>query len=532
MPTGTLTEPLDVGGSTARVIEGTSESLPYTMKFIDPDGTILPGWWDGNGVLQILGRVVEVVLSEDGVPHTADVRRVGSVRAAEPPVLEVHLIDESAFDRAMLFEFHSTIQVALRGPDSSVANWAGANYEGGGGSGTFSGNITGTSGNFRRLGVTATTGLPQFNAIVKDVIDAPAGNNVNGNFKNLIIAVDGTDRPITSFSSVGASSATTVVDADSWDTGTNGDKAIPDPWVYWPGGPSSGTFTLRMHFGNGPGVPTTPEMPYLISVNGIRTLLTRAMDGTYGGGPMRFNLPSTAELPNELLAPILLAIPGPMLRREFLQQIAKLAGLVLWLDSLGRVSPRPWAVPPIADFTQVQLDAMYRFDGTTAITPPTYEVNHSQAFNVWRAEVMDVVHVGGTTAIAAESPFAQDMIVQAISELDESASSPITPNRIVHQAGMESMRINEGVFGFGPRAQAFLDATIGGLAEGRITGHATTDAPDPGDLVIFDHDELKGVNPATGARSGEQLARIVDKRRVYSGDTVSFEYRVVFGGKA
>lgn len=538
--TGILTEPLEVGGSTARVIEGTSESLPYTMKFIDPDDTILPGWFDANGVLQVLGRVVEVVLTEDGTPHTADVRRVGSVKALEPPVLELHLIDESAFDRTTLFEFNPTIQVAPVGPDfDNAEGWAGVARPGAN-SPTFSGNIAATSGDFRQAGVTASTRKPQFDAIVGDVIASPVANNTLGNFKNLILEVDGVDRPITSFGSVAASTPTTIVDPDAWDTGTPGDKDVPNPWFYWPGGPTSGTFAYRLHFGGGPGVPTTPEMPYLIDEAEVRGLLTAVMDGSFGGTPMRFQLPSTADLPVDLLGGVSLrlAVPGPTLRRDFLVQVAKLAGLVLWFDGLGRLSPRPWPVPPIADFTQVQLDAMYRFDGTTAITAPTYEVTHSQSFNVWQAEGLAVYDVGGTAAVEAGSPFFQDAILPALAEQDETASSPITSNRIVHNATLPSLvmqmtgRTGPTLTGPGSVAEAFIDATLGGLAEGRIRGHATTDAPVPGDLVLIDHDDLRGVNPATGARSGLQLARVVDKRRVYSDDEVSFEYRVIYGGRA
>lgn len=531
-----LASPLEIGGSTARLADGTSESMPYAVRFRDPLGTITPQLWDGNGVLHVIGRVVEVVLTENGSPGTVDVRRIGTVRSASPTIIELHLIDEAAFDRTTLFARNPTIQVALMGPDPSVNNWAGVAYIGGGVTGTTTATIVGSSGDFRQVGIgtgSEATGRGQFEAILQDVVDSPSGSNTTGNFKSLIFQIDGVDRPITSFGALSASNPNTIVDPDAWDTGSPGRKVIPDAWVYWPGGPGSGTvLNSRIHFGNGEGPPTAPAFPYLIEEPGIRDLFTAVMDGTYGGSAMRFNLPSTSDLPNNLIGAISLAIPGPIERRILLAAIAKFAGVVLWLDEMGRISPRPWPVPPIGDLSGAELAALYRFDGATALGAPTYDVKHSSAANVWRAEGISVVAVGGTSAIDAESPFAQDVIFPATLEEDETGSSPITSDPLVFAAGMEGLVLSAGLVGSGSVAEAYLAATLGGLAEGRIRGHATSDAPLPGELVIFDHDDLKGLNPATGARSGEQLARVVDRRRVYQGAEVYYDYRVIFGGVA
>lgn len=525
-----LVTPLEVGGQVARVLDGYAESLPYVVSFHDPDEDVAPLLFDANGRPAVLGRVVEVRLIEDGTEVTVDVRRLATVRMKDPPVVELELIDEAAFDRVLLFERNETIQVVGPGP---VSEWAGVTAAVG-----VDAEVVDSSGDFRQIdadsGIIIVRG-PQKTALEQDVIDSPSGSNTSGNFKALTARLGGVVCPITSFGALSADTAEDILDLDNW--GPAG-LSMPPFWVYWPGGPatSQNAGTLDMDFTGG-GVPTTADLPYLLEEDDIRDLLSNAMGGgsLYGVqgsvAPMRFLLPSTTELPvDRIPQPVSIAVPGPVSRIDFVRQVARLAGLVLWMDNQGRIVPRPWEVPPIADLSQGELDALFRFDASTATSVATYEVMLSRAFNVWRAQGIGLFP---RTVGVEDTPFIGLQLDAAEVEFDDAASSPIGPGRTVFDADFPGYLVGDGLVDSADSVgQLFVGQALGGQSEGRITGHAVSDAPMPGDLVLLDHDNLKGVNPATGTRAGLQLARVVDRRRSYTESEVFFEYRIIYGGEA
>ncbi len=525
------------GGQTVRIKDGRTESRPYWVDVLDVNNDLTEQFDDGDGRMAMLGRIAELQIGEDGgALATVDIRRISNIQDIGEGWYSIELSDERWIERrTKLFEKTTSIQFHPSGLASAWLRKKAA------GRGSYSVNpltpdyvvltVLPLDSRGGQLPIRVTTGM--VTALRGDIVEARDRSIITGSFTSLRFEDDtSTDRPILRIDTSLLLGTPSVADLEQQTTAPIGFLLTGEEpeWVtilvYWPshGIASSSTIRGRVHW-SGDGVATSKDTPYLLGGEfGIRapTLFEDIADGDHGGPAQLVDTAAIATLEADQFPTAWYSMDGPRPRAGWVEQhLCRPYAVVPFISAVdGSVAPRSLRTPQ-----DVDPDTLFVFDHTNVIDQVVWQHPGREAITqvTLAARALVPLEVLGTTWHLA-FPFTRQK------EHDTLALLGYREQSLDLEAIFRSVDVG-GIFEglYTDLFERFGDAP----QIGNFGAQIQSDSPVPGDLVVLDHDELQGPNPAVGARSGLRLVHIIERQRVYEdGGRVLYRYNYLDAGAA
>lgn len=377
-------------------LRGSAETRPWRFRVVD-DGTVVGNLGDATtGRPDLLGRLVEVQLQEDGGAWSrVAVGRLADLSEDSPQAVVIDVSDERWFERrARPVTVADTAQLW---PPGIRYPWRGfvvpatrASYE-----------LAASSGALRRLSLFSKWPVSyQVQAwLQNDLRDEriKARTDGQGNFQHLRVEIDGTDYPVVSLNR----------DLDEWDmvgdlTGLNaGSGARIDLWIYASVAPSStGTAalwapsappseTLPAHIGTDPQFlgGATHALGYSTGYASVWELVQTLYDEV----GVRYDAAAFAALPASPHMAFRITEPLRDLATWLDERVYGPLQVAPFIDTEGRISPRSIRLPDAGTFS---VSTAFEFNAGNLSEAPSWENAGTDVANIFEYEYDAITQVG------------------------------------------------------------------------------------------------------------------------------------------
>ncbi len=500
--------PNGIGSQQLQLLRGQLVSLPYSIQVADPNGEITAKLFSG-GRLRIIGRWAEVQTRVDGGSWArADLRRISRASSPDPVTWEFEFTADSSLLRDILCSTTTHVQLYPLGTTKAWHRQAAAGL-------ASSGTVLDVDGDFVQVKLESTLAVP------KDMVGV-----VRDNFDGLKMEVDGTDYDVISF---GSSSDPADLDEEIgfW---------VGDPphfpsgvWIEWPDHTFSADDDIgefRLYWPDG--VPTSPVTPYLIGPvidpitaevqgNGYRldALVEDVLGGTFGGRRMPYDADAVDDLGDLGDEGHWFAITAPVARGDFLREF-------VWRPYL--IAPQTKAdgtLNPVAVWAgdSVPTTGLYVFDADNVAGAVGFEAGGSEIANVWRLKAQH-----GDPRLTTVAEVLPDLDLSDVVRVETLDPAPTVEEPYELAMGQQVMRrVWSEAMPDLYSARVFALAGDGATAY-RLSAAVESTSPAPGDQVVLRMAELQAPEAQTATRSGDRIAVVIDRTRVYGEGTVQYDY--------
>ncbi len=510
-----------ITGPTVQLLDGKSVSSPFRVDCIVDDVLFV-----SSNRLAVIGRLIEIRRSEDGGSSwttlaTGRIKGASELDGRGKVTLEVS--DERWVERdTEIFGTTDTVQLHPPGLGSAFMGWPAAGAE------TYV--VLAVSGNAVKIEATRIATSTKILKVPRSLrlalrddlvavqdIDT-ANTNSDGNFTSLRFDLDsggptpGDYKVISFANSLGGLVNTFTVLGD---LRPGGDGVLTSAWVYFGSGHglvADDEIVGRFYFTTG--IPTRENVPLHIGgADGVHpmTLLKDILDGDYGGQAVLYDATAMSTLEALPFPKVWLRVEEAVQRDEWLAENLY----------------RPYGIAPLVGTDLVARPTQFTLPADVNVGALPVITASDESQYSWRHDTQDLV-----TAIRFSFTSVDEVTFTGergddwpVDEL-ETALEPIKPNPEHDTVSTLGEVVQEYVtalaFGRGGDYSARSRAADVAYWLAEVLFNVCGDAPqrgdlrvpddsghEVGDLVVLDHDTIKGFNPDTGGRTGDRLVRLI-----------------------
>lgn len=256
--------------------------------------------------------------------------------------------------------------------------------------------------------------------------------------------------------------------------------------------------------------------PYPATSYPLADFLRDLYDGVYGGDALRFDGAAVAAIRDIGHAGgNWWVITAPADREEFLAQIYRANFIVPLEGPDGTLAPRQY-VPE-----SLNAHDLYRFDASTVIARPSYEAAGRELRNVFRLSYLQAATFSQHFASPLRS--VRRSQVTSTDRVYSGASELAAPYELAREQILTPTAASDVLAAL---PDPLFDLVGGGAQVWTVRGHATDDAPRPGDPVILDTGALRLPEAGSASRGGVRACVVIERQRVYTADEVYYDYRL------